>query len=103
MEKVSKGSFSMSGVEFEAISKEAKKLISKLLQQDKDKRITALEAINDPWFDLVLGTQEQDIDTKTLSNLKNFNVRIFFVKTQILVEKQVTASCLLFHCEQYGH
>lgn len=73
MEKVSKGSFSMSGVEFEAISKEAKKLISKLLQQDKDKRITALEAINDPWFDLVLGTQEQDIDTKTLSNLKNFN------------------------------
>ena len=35
---------------WKTVSKEAKELITQLLQKDKNKRMTVEEALNSPWF-----------------------------------------------------
>lgn len=50
MEKVSKGNFSFDSEEWDAVSKEAKEFIKKMLTYDPVKRYTALQCLNDPWL-----------------------------------------------------
>lgn len=73
MEKVTKGDYYMNAPEFETVSNEAKTLIKKMMCKDVDKRLAAAEAINDDWFRKVMGSQENEISHKNLTNLKNFN------------------------------
>ncbi len=52
-ERVVKGAFSMESKAWQLISEEAKSLIQKLLTYNHKDRITALEAVKEPWFDKV--------------------------------------------------
>ena len=63
--------------EWSRVSDEAKTLISKLLTYDPAQRITAAEALADPWI-ARLGTQQtqsKSLATGVLKNLSNFRVR----------------------------
>jgi len=48
--KIERGRYTMEGERWEKISKEAKSFITKLLEYDYKKRISAYEAFNDPWI-----------------------------------------------------
>ena len=56
---VLKGKYSLKEKEFNSVSLEAKELIKKLLNRDAKKRIKAHEALQDPWFTLVLSQRMQ--------------------------------------------
>jgi len=75
MEKVTKGDYYMNIPEFETVSQEAKTLIKKMMCKDVDKRLSAQEAISNEWFKKVIGNQENEISSKNLTNLKNFNTK----------------------------
>jgi len=72
--KILKCQYSFDSSEWKNISPQAKAFISKLLNPDPKKRYSALEALNDPWFKLVLGEPTLDVPlaTSTLNNLKQF-------------------------------
>jgi len=60
------------------VSEDAKKLIRKLMEMDQNRRYSAQEALEDPWFKKVLEKVEVDrpLALQNLQNLKNFGVRI---------------------------
>ncbi len=72
--KILRCQLSFESSEWKNISPQAKALIRKLLNLDIDKRPSALEALKDPWFKLVLGEPTLDVPlaTSTLNNLKQF-------------------------------
>jgi len=77
LEKVLKGLYEFKDHEWAGVSESAKNLIKKMLTFEPDKRISAYEALNDPWFDEVLGTEkihDRPFALYTLRNLKNFRV-----------------------------
>ncbi len=76
MEKVSKGVFDFNSEEWAPISIEAKNFIKKLLEYDPSKRMSAEQAINDPWLKKYAKKDCVDIPiiTKTLENMRNFRV-----------------------------
>lgn len=80
MEKVAKGNYNFDGEEWLQISKEGKDFISRLLEFDPDKRLTAEKASHDPWIKKYARTEEVEIPiiTKALQNMKNFRVK--FIK-----------------------
>jgi len=71
---VSRGKYSFDFPEWKSVSKQAKTLVSKMLEIDPKKRITAEKALTDPWFKLVLGetTFDKPLAVTTLTNLKHF-------------------------------
>ncbi len=73
---MSTGKYSFDFPEWRSVSKQAKALVSKMLELDPKKRITAEQALNDPWFKLVLGetTFDKPLAVSTLTNLKQFRV-----------------------------
>jgi len=56
------------------VSEDAKKLIRKLMEMDQNRRYSAQEALEDPWFKKVLEKVEVDrpLALQNLQNLKNF-------------------------------
>ena len=59
------------------MSKEAKELIGKMLTYDPEKRITAAEALNDPWVVKFTAPQSKSMSklaAGALKNLSTFNV-----------------------------
>jgi Serine/threonine protein kinase len=73
--KILAGKYNMNIKSFEKVSSEAKALISKLLTYDPEKRISAEEALKDPWFKIYLEKKDcPQLQEETLNGLKNLNV-----------------------------
>jgi len=74
MEAVYKGEFEMKGEEWDAVSTEAKDLISQMLTFDFKKRPSAKEVLDHKWFKLALEKTEvnKEAMSHNLKNLKNF-------------------------------
>ena len=75
------------------ISQGAKDFISKMLTLNVEKRITAREAMNDPW--LTNNAPNKPLGKKTLDNLQNFvseknmkNAILTFICSQLLTNKE---------------
>ena len=81
MDKVAKGTFDFNSEEWTSISIEAKTFIKRLLEFDPSKRMSAEQAINDPWLKKFAKKDCVDIPiiTKTLENMRNFRVYIFLI------------------------
>lgn len=65
----------------ETISQEAKNFIRKMMEYDPHKRITAEQAIKDPWIvkNTDSATQEVPLIMSALENMRNFRVNLFFL------------------------
>ena len=70
--KVLKGDFSFKHAEWETVSKEAKDLIKVLLNTDPQKRLSAAEALNHPWFQSITPSLYKPIDPVILRRIKAF-------------------------------
>jgi calcium-dependent protein kinase len=110
MEKVKKGKYDLDSSPFNKISKKAIDLIQKLLIMDKDKRISAQEALDHPWFkdhkskELFNQIKDENIIKKLLNNLKNYKKNSVIQETALayLVHnfpqmKDVVNACKLFN------
>jgi calcium-dependent protein kinase len=66
MQKISKGKFSFKSKVWSIISKEAKELIEKMLTLNPEKRPSAREVLNHPWF-----IKDQNVKINTAQYLEN--------------------------------
>jgi len=109
MGNVSTGRYDLHSSPFNRISKSAIDLIKKLLIMDKDKRISAQEALNHPWFkekkakELYNQIKDENIIKSLLNNLKNYKRESVIQETALayLVHnfpqmKDVVNACKLF-------
>ena len=75
-EKVKKASFTFATKEWVGVSDEAKDLIKKLLTVHVQKRLTALQAMEDKWFKILDGdtfkTQAQTINPDIMVSLREY-------------------------------
>jgi len=87
--KIKKGIISLTGQLWNSISNEAKSLISKLLTKDPNLRITACQALSDPWFNEInINYSLQGsrfCQSSLISNLKKFRTSSMFQKEVILL------------------
>jgi len=76
LQNVLKGQFTFKHSEFENVTLEAKKLIQKMLEYKPENRISIENALNDAWFEKMLGTEKVDVNLnqKVLTNLRTFRV-----------------------------
>ncbi len=76
MEKVQKGVYNFSGREWNSVSDEAKAFIRKLLEYNPVQRLSAEEALNDPWMKNTASQNviDRPLAINALQNLKNFQV-----------------------------
>lgn len=80
--RIQTASFHFNHKEFEKVSEEAKSLIRKMLVIDQKQRITAEQALRDPWFDkftqknregwVVWGSEEDKLDPNILARLREY-------------------------------
>ena len=73
--KIQNASFHFNHQEFERVSEEGKNLIRRMLTVDPKKRITADQALRDPWFTLFtrrvrIGSEEDKLDPKIFERLR---------------------------------
>lgn len=99
LRNVFKGEFSMDGQEWELISNEAKDLISKMLTLDIEKRISAADALEHPWFHINTKEKKLRLDLpigrRSLRNLKDFRAKnklqdaiLFFLVNQLTSKEE---------------
>ena len=83
--KVLEGKFEFPEEDWKHVSDEAKNLIKKMLTMDIDKRISALEAMNDPWFHKFEKKTHYDrkLAKNVLGNMKKFKKNKTLEKTII--------------------
>ena len=62
---------------WKSISEEAKDLIKKMIVSPEEKRISAKEAYDHPWFKANIRSHSKGVTTNVLKNLKAFKVLIF--------------------------
>jgi calcium-dependent protein kinase len=100
MKRVEKGQYSLTRDEFKDVSVDAKNLIKKMLEYDPNKRVSARQAISDPWFTNSLKKDKEGvvISQAALSNLKKLNVDYFYV-----VQIEASTGCLLLYRQPYDH
>ena len=72
MARVRKGTFSMTGSDWDKISKEAKDLIRLMMTFDMNKRISAEQALKHEWFSLALDITGQRVLPSIVNNMKSF-------------------------------
>ena len=110
LNKILLGKYDLESPPFDKISKNAKDLINKLLTSDPQKRISAEEALNHPWFkenkskELFNQINDEDIVKKLIENLKNYKNQSVIQETALayLVHnfphfKDVINACKLFN------
>jgi calcium-dependent protein kinase len=79
IKKVKAGKFRVDDEEWEQISDQAIDLVHRLLESDPNKRISASEALQHDWIlEKSVVKIDNNLARKTLSNLKNFSVSIYF-------------------------
>ena len=108
--KVLNGEFDFNRPEWQHVSEEAKSLINKMLIYSPKKRITAYQALNDPWI------LEKTAHTKgiykeqalnTFQNLQNFRVHIYiyiYTHTYIYIyiyigKPKISRRCAYIYCK----
>jgi calcium-dependent protein kinase len=74
--RVMQGHFSLNGVEWSRVSSEAKTFISKMLKFDPDARISADEALKDPWILGLVENGDSEIFMNSLNALKSFHAEV---------------------------
>ena len=110
IDKILIGKYDLESPPFNKISKNAKDLISKLLLNDPEKRISAEEALNHPWFidnkskELYNQINDENILKNLIENLKNYKNHSVIQQTALafLVHnfpqlKDVINACKLFN------
>lgn len=82
IEAVLKGKYTLDEPEWDEISEDAKDIVKRMLEYDPSKRISAGDALQHKWIKKhAAGDKvEKTVASKTLSNLKNFRVKIFYLK-----------------------
>ncbi len=98
MANVCKGKYSMIGDAWEVVSKEAKELVKKMLTYDPAKRISAMEALKDPWIAKNTAHSAGSAMAKVmpaLDNLKKFHAgtmlkqaAMTYIVSQLVDEKE---------------
>ena len=76
MDKVTAGKVEFNQAEWQNVSAEAQRLIKKMMEYDPTNRYSAQQALNDPWFKMMLGDTAIDrpLTVSALTNLKHFRV-----------------------------
>ena len=110
LNKILLGKYDIESPPFDKISKNAKDLINKLLMSDPQKRISAEEALNHPWFkenkskELFNQINDENILKKLVENLKTYKNQSVIQETALayLVHnypnfKDVINACKLFN------
>jgi len=73
LEKIKKGNYKLTGDKWDNIDKNSKDLIKKLLEMDPEKRISAQEALNHPFFEAFVQKRRKSVPTqKILGYISNF-------------------------------
>ena len=95
--KVLKAKYSLKEKEFDTISKEAKDLLKKLLNPDAKKRIKASEAMEEPWFNIMMHSAiERPLNQEILRRLHTFKadsqlkVEVVKIMVQFLNDSDIT-------------
>lgn len=108
--KVLKAKYSLKEKEFETVSKEAKDFIKKLLNPDAKKRITAAEAMDDPWFNIMIrSTIERPLDAEVVTRMhgfranSKFQVEVMKILVQMLSESDIKNLKETFRKLDRGH
>ena len=88
--KVLNGKFTYPENDWKHVNKEAKDLISRLIQPNASKRLSAEKALKHPWFDLMLLNEspkrsKHPVDPNIIRNLKNFHIASRFKKEALKV------------------
>ena len=76
IEAVLLGDFTLDEPEWQSVSDSAKDLVSQLLKNNPEERITALDALNHPWIqeNANIDKVTKEVATRTLRNLQSFRV-----------------------------
>ena len=99
MRKVRLGHFHFNHPEFNTVSVESKNLIRKMLTMDQRARLSAQEALHDPWITrhTSQGPSEAPLTLTSLNNLKHFQAdeklkqaALSFITTQLLTQEQTS-------------
>ena len=82
-ESIKTGKYATEGKEWEAISIEAKELIRKKLELDKDKRLSASECLKSEFLSIIDAKKEMpDLLPSVFANIYKLNAREKFNKPQ---------------------
>jgi Serine/threonine protein kinase len=80
--RVIRGKYNLSSYIWKTISIEAKRFIKRLLEYDPDKRVSAAQAVKDPWFNKLalrkLDRRTTKVAVEILKNLQNFQAKKTF-------------------------
>ena len=72
-EKISECRWNFHHKEWDKVSSDAKDLLSSLLIKDANKRVSAAEAIEHPWFKIDPELDDVEIDVNVLKQLSDFD------------------------------
>ncbi|CAD8049153.1 unnamed protein product [Paramecium primaurelia] len=86
LERVKLGKFTFDPEDWDTVSKEAKEFITKLLRMDPNKRLSAKQALEDPW--LIKYAPSTQINKKVLNNLRQFQAET--ILKQALMSYMIT-------------
>ena len=103
LQKVVKGVYEMNPRHWGHISKEARDLVTKMLEMDIEKRLTAAETLKHPWFEAMAKLKDEDIKpqafNEALQSLKSYRVRNcdyqrnFIINVDIRLEENCSKHC----------
>lgn len=96
--KVRKGVYRLDFEVFKSVSSAGKKYIAKLMEVNPDKRLTAVQAYQDPWIKDTFGGKEAEVPLETLNNLKSITVSPIYLS----VQEQDTGGHLPLHHQPDG-
>ncbi|CAD8060260.1 unnamed protein product [Paramecium sonneborni] len=94
LDRVKLGKFSFDPDDWDTVSNEAKEFITKLLRMDPNKRLSAKQALEDPW--LIKYAPSTQVNKKVLNNLRQFQAETIlkqalmsYMITQMSTQKEI--------------